>query len=93
MTVTTKSVRDGTMTRPHGPNMVITERLHLIKDSKGEIMLVDEMTINDPQTYSEPFTVKNYFRHHPGLEVGEYFCSEDLWHRNLTGQDTDIPWR
>lgn len=93
LTITTKAIRDGTVRRPLGPKMVITERLHLIKDSKGETMLVDEMTLDDPQTYSKPFTVKNYFRHHPGLEVGEYFCSEDLWHRNLTGQDTGIPWR
>lgn len=93
LSITTKAMRDGSMTRPHGPNMVITERLHLIKDRGGKTMLVDEVTIDDPQTYSKPFTVKNYFRHHPGLEVGEYFCSEDLWHRNLTGQDTDIPWR
>jgi hypothetical protein len=93
LSITTKAVRDGSMTRPHGPNMVITERLHMIADHEGKPMLVDEMTIDDPGTYSAPFTVKNYFRQHAGLEVGEYFCSEDLWQRNLSGEDTDIPWR
>ena len=93
LVVKTTSVRDGTMTRPHGPQMVIQERLHLISDTKGETMLEDEITIDDPGTYSEPIVVKNYFRQHPGLEVGEYFCSEDLWRRNLADEDTEIPWR
>jgi hypothetical protein len=93
LSITTTGVRDGTMTRPHGPYMVIHEKLHLITDDKGETMLEDEMTIDDPGTYSEPFVVKNYFRRHPGLEIGEYFCSEDLWRRNLSGEKTDIPWR
>ncbi len=93
LSITTTSVRDGSMSRPHGPRLVITERLHLIKDKDGKTMLEDDMTIDDPGTYSEPFTTKTYFRQHPGLEIGEYFCSEDLWHRNLAGKDTDIPWR
>jgi hypothetical protein len=93
LAITTKAVRDGSITRPHGPKLVITERIHRVMDSEGKPMLVDEMTIDDPGTYSRPFTVKNYFRQHPGLEVGEYFCSEDLWHQNLSGKDTDIPWR
>ena len=93
LTVTTTSVRDGSMSRPHGPHMVIRERLHLISDSTGATMLEDEMTIDDPGTYSKPFTVKNYFRQHPGLEIGEYFCSEDIWRRNLSGENTEIPWR
>jgi hypothetical protein len=93
LVVRTTGVRDGTMAYPHGPRMVVTERLRLIADKDGKTMLEDELTIDDPGTYSAPFKVRNFFRQYPGVEVGEYFCSEDLWRQNLSGNDTKIPWR
>jgi len=93
LVVRTTSVRDGTIDQPHGPNMTITERLELISDKDGKTMLEDEITIDDPATYSEPFKVRNFFRQRPGVEIGEYFCSEDLWQQNLSGNTSKIPWR
>jgi hypothetical protein len=93
LVVRTSSVRDGTIDQPHGPSMVLTERLRLIKDKDGNTMLEDEIAVDDPATYAEPFTVRNVFRQRPGVEIGEYFCSEDLWQQNLSGNTTKIPWR
>jgi hypothetical protein len=93
LVVRTTSVRDGTIDQPHGPSMVLTERLRLIKDKDANTMLEDEITVDDPATYAEPFTVRNFFRQRPGVEIGEYFCSEDLWQQNLSGNTTKIPWR
>jgi hypothetical protein len=93
LVVRTTSVRDGTIDQPHGPNMTLTERLRLIKDKDGKPMLEDEITVDDPATYSAPFTVRNFFRQRAGVEIGEYFCSEDLWQQNLSGNATKIPWR
>jgi hypothetical protein len=56
-------------------------------------MLEDEIMVDDPETYSEPFKVHNYFRHRAGVEIGEYFCSEDLWQQSLSGNKSKIPWR
>jgi hypothetical protein len=93
LVVRTMSVRDGTTDQPHGPNMSLTERLRLIKDKDGKTMLEDEITVDDPATYAEPFKVRNFFRQRAGVEIGEYFCSEDLWQQNLSGNATKIPWR
>ncbi len=93
LVVRTTSVRDGTIDQPHGPSMALTERLRLIKDKDGNTMLEDEIAVDDPATYAEPFTVRNFFRQRPGVEIGEYFCSEDLWQQNLSGNTTKIPWR
>jgi len=93
LVVRTTSVRDGLANTPHGPDMVLTERLRLIEDKDGKTMLEDAVTVDDPSTYSEPFTVHNFFRQHAGVEIGEYFCSEDLWQQNLSGDASKIPWR
>jgi hypothetical protein len=93
LVVRTTSVRDGTIDQPHGPDMTLTERLRLIKDKDGKTMLEDEIAVDDPATYSAPFTVRNFFRQRAGVEIGEYFCSEDLWQQNLSGNATKIPWR
>jgi hypothetical protein len=93
LVIETTAIRDGGMPRPHGPQFKVTERIRQITDKDGVLMLEDLMTIDDPQVYTEPFTVKTYFRQKPGLEVGEYFCSGDLWQLNLSGQERSIPWR
>lgn len=93
LVIETTSIRDGGMPRPHGPQFVVTERLHLVFDDDGTPMIANEMTITDPEIYTEPFTIQMYYRQHPGLEVGEYFCSGDIWQLNLSGQENVIPWR
>jgi hypothetical protein len=93
LSIETTHIREGGMPRPHGPMLKVIERIRLISDHEGTPMLEDVMTIHDPQTYTEPFTTRTYFRQQPGLDMGEYFCSEDLWRLNLSGKDSTIPWR
>ena len=35
------------------------------------------MTIDDPKTYSEPFTYTQHLKLLPDTELMEYFCSEN----------------
>jgi hypothetical protein len=56
-------------------------------------MLEWELTLTDPRTYTEAVVARNYFRRYPDLQMGEYFCSEDLWRQNLDGRSENIPWR
>src|SRR5690606_12762528 len=93
LVIETTHIREGGMPRPHGPQFKVTERIRQITDDKGTPMLEDVMTIDDPEVYTRPFTTRTYFRHHDGLEIGEYFCSEDLWRLTHSGQDNVIPWR
>jgi len=62
------------------PRMPASDRLHLVERLRlaagGEI-LEDEITIDDPKTYTEPFTVKHYFQKRPDLDMLEYYCEEN----------------
>ena len=56
-------------------------------------MIELSLTLDDPLLYTQAFTVKTWFRKYEHLEMGEYFCSEDLWRQNLDGRSENIPWR
>ncbi|HZF30672.1 MAG TPA: hypothetical protein VE907_16270 [Gammaproteobacteria bacterium] len=62
------------------PRMPASDRLHVIEHLRlvaaGEI-LEDEITIDDPKTYTQSFTVKHYFQKRPDLDVLEYYCDEN----------------
>jgi hypothetical protein len=62
------------------PRMPSSERLHLVERMKlvanGEL-LEDELTINDPKTYTEPLILKHYFQRRPDIDMLEYYCSEN----------------
>ena len=50
--------------------------------------------IEDPQTYTQPITLDKYYTWGGGrFEMGEYFCTEDLWNQIATGNTSRIPWR
>jgi hypothetical protein len=93
LVIETTHMREGRMPRPHGPYLKVTEKLRFVDGGKAGRMIELAMTVDDPKTYSQPFTVKQYFRQYPNLEIGEYFCSEDLWRQNLSGHEGYIPWR
>lgn len=93
LVIDTQGVREGRMPRPHSPALSVTERIRVVQSAEAGKMLELQMTVNDLLTYSTPFTVKQYFRQYPDLEIGEYFCSEDLWQQNLSGHEGYIPWR
>jgi hypothetical protein len=58
---------------PASDQLHLVERLRLVAD--GEI-LEDEITINDPKTYTSPFSVKHYWQRRPDVDVLEYFCGD-----------------
>ncbi|MCP5145256.1 MAG: hypothetical protein H6978_10630 [Gammaproteobacteria bacterium] len=91
--VETVAVRSGGMPRPHGPRMKLTEVYRGIDGGESGPMLELMMTLDDPDFYTEPFTMRQYFRRYDGLQMGEYFCSEDLWRLNYDNIDGEIPWR
>jgi hypothetical protein len=62
-----------TVGHPHSDQMHIVERL-----TRTDAMhLAYEVTIDDPKTYSKPFTNKRTFTLKPGWELMEYSCEEN----------------
>jgi len=73
--------------------MSITERFRFVESAQAGRMIELSITLNDPLTYTQPFTVVTYFRQYEDLQMGEYFCSEDLWRQSLDSKSGYIPWR
>jgi hypothetical protein len=74
------------------PAMRIVERLSLHESATGR-QLINEVTITDPATYSQPITFRMVYRLAVGIEVGEYICEQDLWDQHRDGNASRIPWR
>lgn len=77
---------------PSSPAMRIVERLSL-EGSGDSRRLVNEVTVTDSVTYTQPVTVRMVYRTVPGVEVGEYICEQDLWDQHRDGNASRIPWR
>jgi hypothetical protein len=60
--------RDG---MPHSASMRVTERLLLIDGGKR---LEERVTIDDPETFTAPWTARLVFERKPGVELSEYNC-------------------
>lgn len=76
--------------------MRITERFDVLtgpSEPNGKSLRV-QVTIDDPETYTRPLTVNKFYRYGTGeFEMGEYFCTEDLWQQIYSGNESRIPWR
>jgi hypothetical protein len=59
---------------PHSDEMKVTERLSL---GDGGKVLTDAITIDDPKTYTAPWTTTIKFRREPGTELKENVCVRD----------------
>jgi len=59
---------------PHSDEMKVTERLSL---GDGGKVLTDAITIDDPKTYTAPWTTTVKFRREPGTELKENVCVRD----------------
>jgi len=59
---------------PASEELHLVERLRLVAD--GEL-LEDEITIDDPKTYTEPIVLKHYFQRRPDIDMLEYFCNDN----------------
>lgn len=91
--VETRSMREHGYPDPQSTELRVTERVRVVESAEAGPMLEWELTLTDPRTYSAPVVARNYFRRYPDLQMGEYFCSEDLWRQNLDGRSENIPWR
>ena len=67
--------RDG---MPHSKAMRVTERVRLIDGGKR---LEDRVTIDDPETFTAPWTARVVFERKPKVELKEYHCT--LVHEDL----------
>jgi hypothetical protein len=56
---------------PHSAAMRVTERLRLIDGGKR---LEDRVTIDDPETFTAPWTARVVFDRKPGVQLAEYNC-------------------
>lgn len=93
LAVETRGMREHGYPDPQSPELRVHERVRLVDSEEAGTMLEWELTLIDPRIYSAPVVARNYFRRYPGLQMGEYFCSEDLWRQNLDGRSENIPWR
>lgn len=85
LVVTTKGVDEAVrfFEIPHGPNMVITERIKPV----GKDQLENQITITDPDRLEEPYTFTHGYKRNPEYMIEEYFCEREdpLFHVNSDG--------
>lgn len=91
--IETRAMREHGYPDPQSPLLRVQERVRVVDSAQAGLMLEWELTLTDPLVYSDTVLARNYFRRYPDLQMGEYFCSEDLWRQNLDGRSENIPWR
>ena len=67
----------------HTENAKIVERYKLGTDEKGKKLLTAEMTLTDPEFYTEPVTVTKTWEAAPGMRMLSYDCTESSWEDHL----------
>ena len=77
LVVETVGVKDYARFRntPHSMRMRITERLHLVDDD----FLENQVTIEDPEYLSGPWTWTWMYRRWPGYKIEEYVCEDNRY--------------
>ena len=71
-------------TTPHSDAATIVERYHLDGiDAKGRRLLAADVTMNDPEFYTEPLTLKLRWAQVPNGRLLPYDCNEELWRERL----------
>ncbi len=63
---------NGDMGAPYSDEMKITERFTRVGPNRIDY----RMTVNDPKTYTAPFTIAFPITHEPGYQLFEYACHE-----------------
>lgn len=79
--------------RPGSLMQRVVERFSLIPSAEQGKELVNDLTIHDPLVYTQPVSVRLHYKWSPDIQVGEYFCHQDIWDQNMDGNPTNIPWR
>jgi hypothetical protein len=68
---------------PHSDQAKIVERYHEEKGPKGERILVADMTLTDPASYTKPVTAQKRWQQVPNGRLLPYECPEETWHKRL----------
>lgn len=62
---------------PHSDRVHVVERIQAVDDGAA---LLNEVTITDPVMYTQPVTVRQYYKAAPpGARMLEYECTEGMW--------------
>jgi hypothetical protein len=77
LVVTTIGVKENARFRnvPHSAKMRITERLRLINDE----MLENQVTVDDPEFLTAPWTWTWMYKRWPGYKIEEYVCEDNRY--------------
>ena len=67
----------------HSANAKIVERYRFGADDKGKKILSAELTLSDPEFYTEPVTVTKTWAAAPDTRMLSYECNEPTWEDHL----------
>ena len=77
LVVVTRGLNDKTwldaLGHPHSEDMRVTERFHRRDFGHMDV----QITIDDPKTYTKPFSVKVTHRLLPDTDILEWYCAEN----------------
>ena len=75
LVVDTVGVKESVLFRnaPHSPNMRITERMRLLNDE----ILENQVTVEDPEYLTKPWTWTWMYKRWPGYKIEEYVCEDN----------------
>jgi len=80
---TTQLVEQVDQRFPHGAEAHVVERFHLTTGTKGERVLVIDMTMTDPRFYTKPVTAQKKWMAVPNGHILPYDCAEEGWRVRL----------
>jgi hypothetical protein len=60
---------------PHSEALHVTERIHRVDHDT----LQDDFTIEDPKTFTKPWTAQQIYKLKPGWEIAEYTCDNNKY--------------
>ncbi len=63
----------------HSGKLRVKERWHLARDARLGRLLVNDMVLDDPETFTAPLQLKRVFAWAPEARLAEGQCSERLW--------------
>jgi hypothetical protein len=77
LVVETVGVKESSRFRnvPHSSRMRITERIRLVNDE----ILEDQVTIEDPEFLTKPWTWAWMYKRWPGYRIEEYVCEDNRY--------------
>jgi hypothetical protein len=63
----------------HGLRFVVRETWHLEHDARRGRLLIDDIVLEDPDTFTKPVAMRRVFAWTPDAQLDEGRCSERLW--------------